>query len=95
MRNKLASTASRFHADEIEAQRGAARTFTGGLRHLRPVVGAEGNPCGPRGPEVVQRGQDRGAGGTPARSAYDTTTPLSLVGGALGREKRGGASPGV
>ena len=28
---------------------------------------------------------------TPGAGAYDTTTPLSQVGGALGREKRGGA----
>ena len=31
---------------------------------------------------------------TPGAGAYDTQTPLSQVGGALGREKRGGAFAG-
>ena len=91
--NKLASTASRFHADEIEAQRGAVGpspadydTYVPSLAPKASLVGREGLRS-----EAPSQGLQKW---TPGAGAYDTTTPLSQVGGALGREKRGGAFAG-
>jgi hypothetical protein len=87
--NKLASTASRFHDDEIEAQRGAVGpspadydTYVPSLAPKATLVGREGLRS-----EAPSQGLQKW---TPGAGAYDTSTPLSQVGGGLGRAKRGG-----
>ena len=92
--NKLASTASRFHADEIEAQRGAVGPSPADYDTYVPSLAPKATLVGREGLKSFSEAKIEEQKWTPGAGAYDTTTPLSQVGGALGREKRGGAFAG-
>ena len=92
--NKLASTASRFHADEIEAQRGAVGPSPADYDTYVPSAAPKATLVGREGLKSFSEAKIEEQKWTPGAGAYDTTTPLSQVGGALGREKRGGAFAG-
>ena len=92
--NKLASTASRFHADEIEAQRGAVGPSPAEYDTYVPSAAPKATLVGREGLKSFSEAKIEEQKWTPGAGAYDTSTPLSQVGGALGREKRGGAFAG-
>ncbi|CAH0369732.1 unnamed protein product [Pelagomonas calceolata] len=92
--NKLASTASRFHADEIEAQRDAVGPGPAAYDTYVPSLAPKATLVGREGLKSFSEAKIEEQKWTPGAGAYDTTTPLSQVGGALGREKRGGAFAG-
>jgi hypothetical protein len=92
--NKLASTASRFHADEIEAQRDAVGPGPAKYDTYIPSLAPAATLVGREGLKSFSEAKIEEQKWTPGAGAYDTTTPLSQVGGALGREKRGGAFAG-
>ena len=85
--SKLASTASRFHEDEVAAQRAAVGPGPAAYDTYVPPAAPAARLVGREG---LQAFGEPGFG-VPGAGAYDTRAPLSRVGGAMGREPRGGA----